>query len=137
MKRLRSNRGVGPDDVCDLWLQIYDPETLRRSWLVITHHNETPTEWYIRAEDTDGSFPSSYSTVKPSSFHRMVYDAKENGTSRELDMSKTWCRSKNCKVSLLLDLDKGVVYGLSASIQIGDFILSKSMYLDQTAVRAI
>lgn len=134
MKRLGNNRGVGNDYVCDLWLHLDDPETRKRTFVVVTHAKESPKEWYIRAAETDGTFPSSYMTIKPSTFRRMVYEAKKKGSTNEIDKSKEWSRSKSCNLKLLLDLDKGIAYGLTASIGIGELSVSKSIYLDQATV---
>jgi hypothetical protein len=139
VKRQGTNRsGVGPDHVCDLWLCLDDPVTYKRTYFVVTHPKESPTAWCVRADDTDGStFPSSYSMLKAGeSIHRLVYDAQQSG-SRQVDMTSTLCRSNKCQATLLVDLEHSSIYGLTAVIQSDDFVISNSIYLDQTVVQPL
>ena len=146
--RERRLRGIGDDHQCHIWLHLDDPDSLLRYYIVVTSPKNDPTYWMIRAGQTSDKFPSNHHIIRPKDLERIAFDAKHTHKSTSssptrtvvVDKSSSWSyASKICHVRVFVDLDRQVVYGLQAEIELpqskggGDkatTVYSDTMYFD-------
>jgi len=131
---------IGDDYMCHLWMHVDDPETLKRYYIVVSSKKEAPRQWVIRASSTSDKFPGNHHNVYLSDLERLVFEAQREAKKEKqttglfvVDKSGDWGYDKtHCKIRVLVDLERGVAFGIEAEITLNDgaMVAKDSMYLD-------